>query len=1247
MLIDRKQLESWSWETAESKYLFPMLMSRLIHASASAATHIHIPTGSAVFTDGYDGEVEAKCDFKNIPLGKSVWEFGTGADIPGKFSNDLKAREQDPLGYTLLETTFIFATPTFFKGKSKIQKTESKRGVWKEVKIMNSVDLAEWMNSIPSVARWFLKLTRNISVGGIKTSEEFHKEWFCKDQYKIPSSALTLGREKEKQQLSEFLSKPPYRISVRANSKAEAIAFVISCAEEMEEAKKEFFYAKTIIINSIKDFEVVGNNLTGLILIVNFEDRTALNSIDNQRNHIIVASGAEDPTEGVQLQTVSRDGLLQAAMAFGFNEFDARKYTKEAAGSMTILKRLLKFDSNRPGWANFENAGKIIPAMLMGSWIKDNECDRTLLEHISGKQYDVFLKELLGWRSNEVPPILSLDRLYRTSSPFELWLNLSTFLNELDIKNLEYLFESVFINSGSNFEFVGLTDGHYKSYSHFSQEGILQSLTLLALYGERLDISEIKGAQNFVDRLISNLFHTADENIWVKLSRQMEKIADASPNSLLDAAEQSLKRDKRILRLLDPASETKRPLSGGHGHANLLWALEGLAWIPEYFSRSVDVLAQWAALEYPYQITNTPLKSLSEILNPLFTQTDASREDRLEVMEILAERYPQVGWQLFSNFLKKELDGGLTHRLRWRMFSCRTEYMFESNEQLFFSEPLTDLLLSLYDGSASQFLQLIELSTDLAPLYREKVVLFLCDRVGDLPYGEKSPIRKVRSILSEHRSLPRYNWHLEQEELEVYQELYNILNERQDFSDKYWLFSENWPSFLDGINTNDRESHCSLLKEMRMTQLHNSYRLGGIQEIITAAQELTNASILGKTLGNCPISNQDEMELLTLFFNGNSMDQLVPHYVLARAIHEGIGSVKEIYEKYSHRYRADKKFPILFNQLVQTDDFLNFLFWTNPEFQRNYWSTVEVNFFGTSPELKIKALHALIEVGKISECLDVVVHAGYHGEKVPVEILKKILFAAAVSPENKRLGRQNIRYVFENLDLDPVGFDPEILELEMIYISHLGNFDPEKYIPQIFRKMISDPGYTVELLAETTFPDDPKDTAELAEKDILNRLVMGRKLFNSFRLIPGVEGNEVVDGEYLKGWTVEVRKLANEIGYTEAADAMIGRLLAFFPRNTDKSYPPSPICAILQQADSDRMLNAFRIQIFNSRGVTVRGPFSGGAQERVLVREFSSYAEKLKIRYPRVSRIFTELAKGYELHAKQEDNESIINSINN
>lgn len=1241
-IIDRTLLESWA-KTAESKLLFPLLISRLIRASTPQDTWIDMPWGSGVYTNGYDGEVKCSMQTAYVPEGNSVWEFGTEKTNNKKSKGDYDSRTMDSLGYELSTTTFVFATPTFWNDKKKFEREKLAEGKWKNVLALDSSIISQWLTICPAVAKWFLNLTSNVRAEGIKTAEEFRLEWFYHEKATLPPITVTAGRVEAQKSLYTFLNSTAGILGVQAPSKNEAIAFIIASAQQVDDAFKEQFFSKTLIIQNSADYEVVAKNHLGLNLIINFHDRTIINAGALNGHHLIVPLGADEIFEDspISLPPISREGFEQALSQLGFNEFDASRYAKECGGNINVLRRLLHFPGTQLDWANFKDSQSIIPALLIGKWSKDYTGDLELLAYLSGKSYEDFYKDIAVWQGHEVPPVLQVDHSWRLTSPLDSWYSLSPFLSDLDIKKLEFVFNEVFLKTDDNFESeTGFLSSPVKTkYSREVRSGILQSLILIAIHGDRLKIPEFKLTQNWVDRLVTNLLGAAPKNKWLNLSHELSLLAEASPESFLKAVDYSIDQENGVVQGLFSNTDGAAIFST-HAHAYLLWALEGLAWMPEYFPQAIAVLAKLASLDLEYKIQNSPMISLKEILNPAFPQTNASFNDRNLVMEALVDRYPEIAWIIMAEFLENDhMSGSLTQKFRWRKFEVRTEYLFLPDERHDAYEHITSLLVKIYDDRESKFNQLINISVNLELGQRKVLLEFLRSRVANIIFDKHDSVHKLRALLSRHRAKPKFHWCLSDKELVPYEDIYQVLEQMSD-SNSSWLFDESWPSFLGGQDYDDLHSHGENLRNARIDFLTKVYEEQGLKAILKLALEVKETGIFGETLAYVIKDDDAGFEIANTLVLDDRYAFFISNYFARLSILHGLQKVVKIFNRLTVTYPGEVKTIRLFIWMIQNDELIDFVTTLSPLLENALWSTISVSLYGASLPYKIIVIEKLCDVERYRDCFKIIAHCVYNNEDIPSGVVSKVLFAANETPIPHRLDKNEILKAFDMLYKQDVTDDLEMMKLEWIYLKFLGSSNKMGTPWKIYQKLASDPVFFVDMISILFRSEDPLilDTEEqLANIDA--KYQYARTLFEDFRLIPGVEKDVVVDEDFLKKWVLEVRQLAKEKGRLRFADSNIGKLLSRFPRTTT-SWPPEVICEILEKSHSSSMLSSFRTEIFNSRGATIRGPFDGGAQERVLVDQFNLYAANCRIKYPKLSEIFKYLAKGYESHALEEDQEA-------
>jgi hypothetical protein len=87
----------------------------------------------------------------------------------------------------------------------------------------------------------------------------------------------------------------------------------------------------------------------------------------------------------------------------------------------------------------------------------------------------------------------------------------------------------------------------------------------------------------------------------------------------------------------------------------------------------------------------------------------------------------------------------------------------------------------------------------------------------------------------------------------------------------------------------------------------------------------------------------------------------------------------------------------------------------------------------------------------------------------------------------------------------------------------------------------------------------------------------------------------------------------------------------------DISWPPEPICKVIEEVGTKQILSGFSAACYNKRGSSTRGPFDGGIRERHLTEYFTKLSVGKAAKYPQIAAVFESLARGYAAEGKQED----------
>lgn len=147
-------------------------------------------------------------------------------------------------------------------------------------------------------------------------------------------------------------------------------------------------------------------------------------------------------------------------------------------------------------------------------------------------------------------------------------------------------------------------------------------------------------------------------------------------------------------------------------------------------------------------------------------------------------------------------------------------------------------------------------------------------------------------------------------------------------------------------------------------------------------------------------------------------------------------------------------------------------------------------------------------------------------------------------------------------------------------------------------------------------------------------------VLQEWRRLPGLDEDNRVDADALRVWVIEARRLLADENRADVGDVCIGELLSSSPMGDDGAWPAEPVRELVEEISSERLESGLRTGIYNSRGVTVRGPYDGGKQERDLAEKYQAWALQIEGRWRRTGRLLHDIADGYELDARREDEQA-------
>lgn len=1251
--ITSTDLSNWA-PTRNCQENLPLLIRRLIRASIDDVKKLMIPAGDNIILPGFDGTVELIKGTEYIPSGKSGWEIGSGINFKGKAQKDFKARTKDVDFTDANEITYVFVTPYVWSKKGEWVNKKKQTDIWKDVVVIDGLILEEWIEQYPHVGVWLSK-SLALPVANIQPLDEFWNEWSKSIKFSIPPGLVISGREHEEKEITAFVGGSPRALTIKSFTDKEVIAFFAASVERLNDELKERVYSRAIIVDNEEEFRILISCPNHMILIAKFETNSLVDLAIQNGHHVLipVSNDITAVKDCIELPWIKRTGFEKGLEEMGFTFDERQQIIRDSGQSLSVLRRLLGFEKNsQPEWAKQGNHIDILPVLLAGMWEEFNENDRKIIELFASKPYEEYVPRLARWITEKDPPIRKIGTLWKITSAFDSWSVLGSFLTETYLQKFTSAFHSVLSEIDPALELQPdkrhLSALYKKTpkYSSSMKQGLCQSLILISVFGEQFKINYHGSLQSFSNKLVKDLLHEATGEKWNSLYDVLPLLSEASPESFLQAIEESLQADDSpILKMFENPGDS---FFNRAYYPNLLWALENLLISPVYLLRTTLILAKLDEVAPKGKLVNQPMNSLRETYIPWFGQTQADLALKKTVITTLSRIMPNTCWKLLLGILPNNHNiVGYIHQCKWRFEPQKLKRSVAYEELFDFHSFILDKLLLLATDEEKKA-QLISRYPDLSLKEREKLLKFFEESGPPIENSQPFIWDRLRKILARHKEHSEQSWALPPEELNKLEKIFNTLTPK-DLKYKYkYLFEEQWPDFPDGakrrgVSHEDSENYHD---NRRLDAFREIYAAEGLVGIFEVVNDLKNINEIARIAAKSTLTPVEEVEILKQLCEDarNSKHQFAQAYIFYKSFNSDSWAVdtwkiiKEISDNEDVYVSFFLPLPQRMNnwQLLETaTEYVSNSYWKKVNFWLNQKNVDEKNY----------VIEKLMAAKRYLALID---ETWYFAEEISSKVIFEILRGAATekTEENSHIDNYHVSKLFEVLHRREDVPKEEMILLEWMYLSFLTGDHGDHKPQNLFSELSNDPYFFVEAIKCLYKPDTGIIEDELSDDQKKVKGIMAEnayQLLHAWREIPGKSG-DMIDKKKLMDWISLARERAKQENRTNAVDTNIGTILAHAPR-TDNDWPPEEICQIIDELNNKNVLSGFETQIFNSRGVTVRSPYAGGEQERVLAAWFKNAANRIISKYPITASALYNLAKRYEKDAKDEDNRAKLDEL--
>lgn len=1237
-------------DLAESRGLIPDLLLRLICASVQNPADLRIPVRGSVGQRGWDGILVSPVSFDPyVPSGQSFWEIGTGANPHDKATAEFNKRTTNTSEEEQSESTFVFVTP---RSGSRAWDIDSQREwlkdrrstKWKDIRILDGTKLVQWMYLFPEVDFW-LADEFAIPTQGL-TTPALH--WKILSRYGSPPAlkpeVFLIGRSNAVQHLTKLFLGQTRELLLQTRYPDEGIDFVAAALASLSLEEQSAFASRCLIIDNPATWKVMCSLQAAHVLIAHPSLDVGGGGADLRQHaktygHAVVFSGT--PSTGahgnsVRLHEPDPHELARELQASNYDMERARQIATRCGGRIPVLKRLLLDLSPSPDWAGDTAASQLALAVLIGRWNANVEADIEAVEDALGKQYGEWIGVLRPMTLRPDPPLIQRDEQWTFVSRFEGWQTLGPFIFDADLERFQRVALRVLEERDPKLELPAderwrfTPDAERRRYSDMLREGLAETLALLGSFPKSL-ASCTTGRPRTTARLtVRRLLEDADWKLWASLNDVMPLLAEAAPGEVLSAVENSLNTgaDNPFVTVF---AQERSGMSGRNYMTGLLWALETLAWDPEYVTRVVMLLGELAAIDPGGNWSNRPLNSIRDILLPWHPQTVADIPRRTAAVTALLSEQPAIGWKLLLELLPgaQGVTSGTRKPVWWEVIPQSWKESVTTREYREQVAAYADIVVDAAMSETARLIELLEHIPSLPLPARERLLAHLnSEQVAQLPEGERRPVWDgLMRLASVHRQHADAEWAMAAEVVNQIEQTADLLAPVSPSARYHRLFSG--VDFELFEETSDYEAEQQKLELKRQQAVTEIVAAAGVEGLAAFAQSVDAPSKVGSSFGIIPDASADTAVLPSLL-REEALDDFTSGFIWGRVGSLGWQWVEGL-------------------SISSWDDDAQLSFLLKLPFRKetwecaerilgqkvpDYWQRVQINPYHVADDDLISAAELLLANGRPRAALKCLQRMIYAKRTLPPGLAVRVLDASVSSPESPHsLDQHAARAVIKWLQENPATDDGELFRIEWRYLAlldrTLGLVTPKT----LERRLAVDAAFFCEVIRRTFKSDkeevhrNPSDEERLIAQNAF-------RLFHEWRIPPGTTVEGCWSDSAFTTWLAAVKASTRESGHYAVAMSQVGQVLPHVPEDPSGLWIHKVVASALNAKDADQLRSGFTIRLFNRRGTF---GFTRGAEERKIAAGFRAQADDVEnAGYPRFAAALRSLAESYEQDAERD-----------
>lgn len=1137
-------LVRWA-DTVEARTSLAVLLRILIHSTARNLLQADFPGGDEAERPGWDGWLEAGEGTPWIPKGTSGWEFGVGANYRQKAERDFSKRTAKTAADVRQNVTYVFVTLRRWPTKNAWVTEKQQARQWRDIRVYDASDLEQWLEQSLPGQLWLAERWQR-STKGVRTLQQCSHAWSAvthpamSDRFfdeRIAACCTDFQRW-----LQEGKTEVPFVIETE--NRELGLAFLACLVQKVAKTSDQ---DRLMVFDAPDALTRLGGGQADFIAVVYSQE--TIQSWQLLRHPVlgiwIQPSDGMHPVD-VVLKDWTGAELRMGLSAMGITSEQVPLLIRQAGGSLPVLRRWLSVVPavRMPPWANTDVPPEVVFSIaLLGQW--ERQVDRDLLVQISGVEDDSKLARY--WHQllivEEAPVWESLDRRGAVAKREMLWWAAPKVLAEDVYRFLKVAEQILLEHRPLKLKWQDYDGIHHltgtRRYSVVVRENLTESLVWLAVCGDvLLKGLEPTAMQCRVDAVIGRILAGASEDDWGGGGISMPLCAEAAPEVFLDWIETGLQR-----RL------TVGALGRNVRHA-LVEALACLAWCSSYFPRAVYALAALAENHWD----GKAYEALTVIFRVEQSQTWASAERRLQVLDELRKRWPEGEWRLCRQVFSLNADDRGNKSPVFRRKEER-----DSNDDSY-KAALTERAVSRGAEETQALCDLLERLRLMTRKSQERV------------FRQLQSWRSVKKSEAEcalmQKTLQRrilYRDDLPRRCKAIGKAVYEVVRSDDWWKTHLWLFESyrkrTEAEFAEGLTLSSGDQRLLDREFEQLQAVRDCWRNKGLDGVAMLIQRAESPEWVGATLAKCSLTAESLTEVV------RRVHQTPQGQEAIRVMWATLPTVRQVKLLEVLRSQSGDVWPEVLRWMPPCPVLWQIL---DKDAEVTEWFWKRADLTSIRPTELLVRIPLLVQFGRAREgfqqlapCLEVV------SDRNLLLLLQHLVY------EPQLFGRpwvdDAIKRAVRRVDQSPLVAVDDKVRLEWRHLVALEEFDPDPYdIPYLSRRIEECPRLLWTIMK---FLDKADDEDALSGKNWL-QLERARSFFRTFRRTPGCDAPKVERVARLSAWVQDFLALASTKQQRRQAAQVVGQVLGRSAPDADGLWPAVWVADVVTSLKSEVIAQA-------------------------------------------------------------------------